>query len=296
MAEVKWIKIVTDIFDDEKMLLIDSLPDRDGIIVIWFKLLCMAGKQNNGGVFMFNDRLAYTDEMLSTIFRRPLNTVRLALKTFEEYGMIEIVNNAITIPNWDKRQNLDKIEQAKEKNRKKVAAFRERQKRIASNGNVTGNVTVTVTESNQTDKDIDREEDIDIDKDIDTLPADKSANRVGVLPIGQTCNDVIVLYHTICKSYPTLRAKSAARMKTIGARLRTSGIDAIKEVFTKAEASDFLKGNNKNGWKASFDWIIKESNFNKILEGNYDNRNGSATTYQQPKTAVDEELDMILPD
>lgn len=126
---------------------------------------------------------------------------------------------------------------------------------------------------------------------IDTLPDDKSI-RVGVLPIGQTCNDVIALYHTICTSYPKLRTKSAARMKTIAARLRTSGMDAIKEVFTKAEASDFLKGNNKNGWKASFDWIIKESNFNKILEGNYDNRSSNA--YQ--KTPVDNSLDAILPD
>jgi len=79
MAEVKWIKIVTDIFDDEKILLIESLPSADGILVIWFKLLCLAGKNNNKGVFTLNDRIAYTDEMLATIFRRELNTVRLAL-------------------------------------------------------------------------------------------------------------------------------------------------------------------------------------------------------------------------
>ena len=90
MASVKWIKIVIDVFDDEKMMLIDALPERDGIIVVWFKLLCLAGKQNNGGVLMLNDRIAYTDEMLSTIFRRPINVVRLALNTFEEFGMIEI--------------------------------------------------------------------------------------------------------------------------------------------------------------------------------------------------------------
>ena len=101
MAEVKWIKICTDVFNDEKIVLIDDLPERDGILVIWFKLLCMAGKQNNGGVFMLNDKIAYTDEMLATIFRRPVNTVRFALTTFEQYGMIEIVNNTITIPNWE---------------------------------------------------------------------------------------------------------------------------------------------------------------------------------------------------
>ena len=109
MADVKWIKIVTDIFDDEKILMIESMPDADTIIVIWFKLLCLAGKQNNGGVIMLTDRIPYTDEMLSKVFRRPLNTIRLALKLFEEYGMIEIIENVITIPNWSKHQSLDTL-------------------------------------------------------------------------------------------------------------------------------------------------------------------------------------------
>lgn len=162
MADVKWIKIVTDIFDDEKMLLIDGLPERDSIIVIWFKLICLAGKQNNGGVFMLNDKIAYTDEMLSTIFRRPLNTVRLALQTFEQFGMIEIVNDTITIPNWEKHQSLDKFAQAKEKTRKRVAQYRERQKQL-TNSECNDCCNVTVTECNATDKDID----IDKDKEKD---------------------------------------------------------------------------------------------------------------------------------
>lgn len=99
MAEVKWIKITTDVFDDEKILLIESMPSADSIITIWFKLLILAGKQNNNGVFMMSNKLPFTDEMLATIFRRDLNTVRLALKAFEEFGMIEVVDNVITIPN-----------------------------------------------------------------------------------------------------------------------------------------------------------------------------------------------------
>lgn len=130
-SEVKWIKIVTDIFDDEKILLIESMPDCDSIIVIWFKLLCLAGKQNNGGVFMMNERIPYTDEMFATIFRRPVNTVRLALKTFEEYGMIEIINNTVTIPKWELHQSLEKIEKGREQARKRMASMRERQRQLA---------------------------------------------------------------------------------------------------------------------------------------------------------------------
>lgn len=130
MADVKWIKIVTDIFDDEKMLLIESMPSADSIIVIWFKLLCLAGKNNNRGVFMLNDTIAYTDEMLATIFRRDVNTIRLALKTFEGFGMVELIDNVITIPNWSKHQNLDQIEERKEYMRKYMSKYRSEQKAL----------------------------------------------------------------------------------------------------------------------------------------------------------------------
>ena len=116
-GKVKWIKIVTDIFDDEKILLIENMPDADCIIVLWFKLLCLAGKQNNGGVFVLTNTIPYTDEMLATIFRRPVNTVRLALEVFERFGMIERIENVITIPNWSKHQSLDSAEKRRERDR-----------------------------------------------------------------------------------------------------------------------------------------------------------------------------------
>jgi len=152
MADVKWIKIVTDIFDDDKILLIESMPEADAIIVIWFKLLCLAGKQNNSGVFLLNGRIAYTEEMFATIFRRPLNTVRLALKTFEQFGMIEIINDTVTIPNWEKHQKLDALVASREATKNRVARYRDKQKLLADNCNVTGNVTVTGGNADRIDK------------------------------------------------------------------------------------------------------------------------------------------------
>lgn len=132
MADVKWIKITTDIFDDEKILLIESMPSADSIIVIWFKLLCLAGKQNNSGVFMMNHRIAYTDEMLASIFRREINVVRMALKVFEQFGMIEIIDGVITIPNWGKHQNLDQLERKKEYQRNYMRDYREKQRLLSA--------------------------------------------------------------------------------------------------------------------------------------------------------------------
>lgn len=157
MAEVKWIKITTDVFDDEKILLIESMPDSYAIITVWFKLLCMAGKQNNSGVFVMG-QIAYTDKMLATIFRMKESTVQLALHTFEQFGMIKIIDGVITIPNWEKHQNLDKMEQAKEQTRLRVAKHREKQKLLAER-NVTVTQDVTQCNADRLDKDKDLEED-----------------------------------------------------------------------------------------------------------------------------------------
>lgn len=154
MAEVKWIKIATTIFDDEKILLIESMPDADALIVIWLKILVLAGKVNKDGVLMMNDAIPYTDEMLSSIFRRPLNTVRLALTTFERFGMIEIVNDVVTIPNWEKHQNLEGLEKIREQTRQRVARHRERQKQLA-------NVTLQLRDSNAIEQEQDKDKELE---------------------------------------------------------------------------------------------------------------------------------------
>lgn len=163
MSEIKWIKITTDIFDDEKICLIDALPDHDAILVIWFKILALAGKHNRNGLLMMSDKVHYTDEMLATIFRRPLNTVRMALGIFEQFGMVEIIDGIIALPNWEKHQNIDGMEKIKTQTRNRVARYREKQKNLAL-GNATCNVTVT--ESNATEEDRDKDKELDKDKNI----------------------------------------------------------------------------------------------------------------------------------
>lgn len=141
MADVKWIKITTDIFDDEKILLIESLPDSYAIITVWFKLLCLAGKQNNSGVFMMSNKIAYTDKMLATIFRMKESTVTMALNVFSDFGMIEIVDGVITIPNWGKHQSLDQLESKKTYMRNYMKEYREKQKLLTGKTNSKTNVS-----------------------------------------------------------------------------------------------------------------------------------------------------------
>lgn len=164
MADVKWIKITTDIFDDEKILMLESMPSADSIIVIWFKLLTFAGKQNNDGVFLMSNRIAYTDEMLASIFRRDVNVVRLALEAFKNFGMIEIIDNVITIPNWNKHQTLDSYEKKKERDRLYQAERRANQRALIEKSSDKSSDSKTTQSSDIVISDKDKERDKDKEK------------------------------------------------------------------------------------------------------------------------------------
>ncbi len=134
MAEAKWIKLATDIFTDDKILLISALPKGESIILIWIKLLCLAGRMNNSGVFAQGD-VAYTADMLATLFGQKPTIVKQAIDTFAKYGMVEIVDGVITIPNWGKYQTLDQLDNKKAYMKDYMRDYREKQKKLTSGVN-----------------------------------------------------------------------------------------------------------------------------------------------------------------
>jgi predicted phage replisome organizer len=168
LSDVKWIKITTGLFDDEKIKVIESMPDRDTILIIWLKLLTLAGKVNDGGYIYLSCNVTYTDETLSTVLNRPINTVRLALDTFKRFNMIEFNDKGLLVINWGKHQNADVLDKMREDTRLRVQRFREKHQLLLGNGD--SNVTVTLrnaTDKNRIDKKEDKNRDI---KDIFQIP------------------------------------------------------------------------------------------------------------------------------
>jgi hypothetical protein len=117
-----------------------------------------------------------------------------------------------------------------------------------------------------------------------TTPAKAEAGGCG----GLSPQNIIDIFHSVCLSYPKVRILSDARRKAIQARLRVHGADIIREVFEKAESSDFLRGKNDRNWSADFDWIMADRNFAKILDGKYDNRGGNNAKSERTDTHTDE--------
>lgn len=271
-SDVKWIKICSDIFDDEKIMLIENLPSADSIIVIWFKLLCLAGKNNNSGVFILNDKIAYTDEMLATVFRRDINTVRLALKTFENYGMIEIVSGVYTIPNWGKYQNLDKIEQKSQYMRNYMQEYRKKQKdkiECKTNSKLYGKVNskTNVSSAEVYNKELDNKEldnkEKEIEEENDLIVSKDTIRQTDVQRIIDEWNTLEEFGIT------PVKRMTPKREQAVKARIRQNHMDDILEAIENIRHSSFLQGQNKNGWMVTFDWFLKPGNFAKVFEGQY---------------------------
>lgn len=278
--DVKWIKITTDIFNDEKILLLESMPEADTVIVIWFKLLTLAGKQHNDGVFWLTDRIAYTDELLATIFRRNLNTVRMALARFEELGMIEIINDVITIPNWSKYQNFDALDRKRERDREYQREYRRRQKALAEGGD----------EEIQPDPPALPEGDEDESGVPHTPEEPKDPPEQPKNLVERKLSDVervMEAWNSIKKLRPVrniLPGKNRDIM--LRARIRENGIDAVLEAIENIKKSPFLLGDNKKGWQITFDWFVKPNNFTKVLEGNYIDEDAAESQSQQEKQTL----------
>lgn len=250
MAAVKWIKIVTDIFDDEKVRFIESMPNGDGILVIWFKLLCLAGKSNSFGYLMFTSRLPYTDEMLASIFNRDIKEIKYAIELFQQLEMVEVEDNKISITNWDKHQNIEGMEKIREQTRKRVQEHRERKKALECN--VTCNATVT--QSNATDKE--EEKEIEEDKEIKKVSKKKTSfDEI----LDELHNDELkdallefIKFRKLIKSPLTDRA------------LRLNINTLFKLSNDSAEMVEIINQSIENGWK-SFYALKKNNNKNSYF-------------------------------
>lgn len=253
-----WFKVNMDIFSNRKIKYLRRLRNGDSIALFWVALLAEARRCNSDGQIFLTESMPYTTEILAEDFGFEESTVKLALDAFDQLNMIYTNNGFITIAGWEDHQNAEGLAKIREQNRERQARFKARQKNIPDNviSNVTDNVTITL--GNATDK----EEEKETEKEIET---DNKKEKTDF-------QSVVDLFHRICVSYPKIRSLSEARKKAIKARLNTYTQDEFRIVFENAEASSFLKGKNDRNWQATFDWLIKDTNMAKVLEGNYADR------------------------
>ena len=256
MCDVKWIKLTTDMFDNRKIKHLRRLPEGNSIVLIWVMLLTIAGRCNASGMIFLTENIPYTPKMLADELDFEENTVVLALRALEDLSMIATNKGYYAIAGWEEYQNIEGMDRIREQNRLRKQKQRENKKLLAE---VSRDSHGTVTQGHATEEDIEEDKDKELDKELD-----KEVDKEKV-----SCQQVVDLFHSLCPSYPKIRSISDSRRKAIKARLNTYSLEDFKTVFENAESSSFLKGSNDRNWTATFDWLVKDSNMAKVLEGNY---------------------------
>lgn len=301
MADINWIKLRVDMFDDEKIKIIQSMPEGDAILVTWIRIIALAGKCNAKGLVLIEDEFPYSDEMLATIFNKPLATVRLALGTFEKFRMIERTEKGIYISNFEKHQNTEGMEKIREQARIRKQREREKKRALLEAGNtpalpetlpenvtdnVTSHVTSRVTEREVTKQNKNKNKNIyNISSNEDIVETSEKTSEVPDRKSERLSYDEIMKdFHATCPDLPGIRALNDARKTKIRSLVKEldklkifPGVEPEKKlhvIFQAAQNSDFLSGRSGKWNGCSFDWLINKTNALKVLEGQYQNKGG----------------------
>jgi predicted phage replisome organizer len=169
--DVEWIKLTAGFFEDEKIdYILRSMPEADAILVIWIRLITMAGKCNANGFIYLTENIPYSMEDLANKFNKPINTIKLAITTFIRLEMIEDTEKGILLINWTKHQNIEGLEKIRNQTNLRVKKFRNKQKALLLGEkkenkkhetlrNVSSNVTET--QSNETEQEQEQEQDLE---------------------------------------------------------------------------------------------------------------------------------------
>jgi predicted phage replisome organizer len=250
-----WLKLKDDFFTDKRIKKLRRIAGGDTYTIIYLKMMmkCM----NNDGILEYDGiEDSFADE-LALDLDEDADNVQITVNFLMQAGLLEEMGE-----NHFLMTEVPELVGSETASAQRVRDFRNKQKALQCNTDVT---EVKQLCSVEKEKEKEKEKDKDIEK--------REEKRESI-----NYQQIADMYNDTCVSFPRLTTLSDTRKKAIRARLNTYTIDDFALMFAKAEASSFLKGGNDRNWSATFDWMIKDSNMAKILDGNYDNKaSGRAT-------------------
>lgn len=128
MVQVQWLKVYTDIFDNEKMKKLLRNRDGDTYFRVWIQLLTLAAKSNQHGAILLGENIPMSKDDLAKVMHKTLNKLEKIIQDLYELDMIIIEKETICIKNWDMYQSADELEKLRESNRRRQQKYRDKQK------------------------------------------------------------------------------------------------------------------------------------------------------------------------
>lgn len=260
MSRRTWVKIWVNMLRSTTM---DELqPDER---FVWIGLLLLAGDSPIEGKVTITEQVGYTDEQLAGILKCQAELITRTKTKLIETDKIKISGtNVIEIINWHKYQS--------EYQRQK--AYRKKLQPEVTTESYNPKLQAKVTTESYT-----------LDRDTDTEKEEKDN-------IKEKIREITGQWNAFAENHGLAKVRGipsgSKRERLIRARLKEKEWD-FSNILEKVGQSDFLLG--ARGWKVSFDWLICPSNYIKVLEGNYDNRQATQKTeLQRQIEALDKKI------
>lgn len=236
-----WLKLKEDFFKSKEMKKLRKVAGGDTYVIIYLKMQLLSLK-NEGKLYFDGIDDDFASE-LALELDEEVENVRITLSYLEHCKLLECISS--------EEYFLPAIPDATV-SETRWAGYKRQARKLDNVQSV----------SNTSPKNVPLDIDKDIDKDIDI---DKRESI--------DYQRIVDMYNDTCVSFPRLKILSDSRKKSIKARFNAGyTYDDFKNLFIKAEKSAFLKGANNRNWSATFDWLIKDSNMAKVLDGNYDEK------------------------
>ena len=258
-----WLKLKADFFTSRAMKKLRRIAGGDTYTIIYLKLQLLSLK-DEGLLFYEGIEPTFYEEMALALDEDAEN-VKVTLIFLENMGLLSQNNEHEYI-----LTDVPYLIGGESESAERVRRYRQK-KALLSNG-----IETTCNTEKEIEKEIEKEKEIEGEK----------SKKVDYELVARMYNDT-------CVSFPRITTLSDARKKAIKARLNKYSLEDLQRLFTLAEASDFLKGDNKRNWSANFDWLIKDSNIAKVLDGNYNNTKANNSQYnsQYKANQAAQELD-----
>ena len=238
-----WLKLKKTYFNQLEQKKMKRQPEGRNMQIIYLRMLLLC--IDTDGFIFYQGVYDTIEEELAEEFDEPVELIQQTVNFLLSNNMVSTSeDNSLYMP------EAVKCVGSESDSAERVRKHRETEKMLQCNANV--------TECNT-------EKEIEIEKEIEKEPEIEGENRIDY-------QEIVNLYNDTCVSFPKVLALSEARKKAIKARLKIYSLEDFKKLFQMAEGSRFLKGGNDRNWSANFDWLIKDSNMAKVLEGNYEDK------------------------
>lgn len=150
-----YLRMKESFFDEDKMVVLESMPDGYLYSNILLKLYLKSIKNN--GKLMLNDYIPYNPQMIATITRHPVGVVEKAIQIFEKIGIVDVLDNG-TIYMLDIQEYIGKT--STESDRKREYRRKIEEEKAKQMGHLSGQCDLEIELEKDIDKEIDKEKEI----------------------------------------------------------------------------------------------------------------------------------------